>query len=65
MQKTIQLSLYTGTGSTLTAASNGFSATNGNIVCNAVDGTFIEFNIPFASIEVTLCDPNNPGLIKF
>jgi hypothetical protein len=51
MQKTIQLSLYTGTGSTLTAAaSNGFSATNGNIVCNAVDGTFIEFNIPFASI---------------
>jgi hypothetical protein len=31
MQKTIQLSLYTGTGSTLTAASNGFSATNGNI----------------------------------
>jgi hypothetical protein len=54
MQKTIQLSLYTGTGSTLTAAaSNGFSATNGNYNgCNAVDGTFI--NLIYRSFSIGL-----------
>ncbi|WP_281322054.1 DUF7507 domain-containing protein [Flavobacterium aestivum] len=59
--------LYSGNGSTKTplAINNGLAAANGSSTgCNAGGGQFLEFNIPFGSIGINICDPNNPGLIN-
>ncbi|TRX29905.1 hypothetical protein FNW52_20480, partial [Flavobacterium sp. ZT3R18] len=59
--------LYTGSGSTKTIVpiSNGLAAKNGSAIgCNAGGGQFLEFNIPFGSIGINICDVNNPGLIN-
>ncbi|WP_304364772.1 PKD-like domain-containing protein, partial [Flavobacterium flevense] len=47
-------------------ANNNFSATNGNSnsCTTSGDGQFLEFNIPFGSIGINICDSNNPGLIN-
>ncbi|WP_369753855.1 gliding motility-associated C-terminal domain-containing protein [Flavobacterium sp. WC2409] len=59
--------LYSGNGSTLTPllVNNGLAAKNGSAVgCSAGGGEFLEFNIPFGSIGINICDPLNPGFIK-
>ncbi|PWA08906.1 DUF7507 domain-containing protein, partial [Flavobacterium laiguense] len=43
---------------------NGSSATNGDSNgCSAGDGQFLEFNIPFKSLNIDICDPDEPGVI--
>ena len=59
--------LYSGSGTTLTplAINNGLAAMNGNATGCAVNGgNFLEFNIPFGSIGINICDPINPGVIN-
>ena len=59
--------LYSGNGSTLTPLliNNGLAAKNGSATgCSAGGGEFLEFNIPFGSIGINICDPLNPGFIK-
>uniref|UniRef100_UPI0015E2DF2A SprB repeat-containing protein n=1 Tax=Flavobacterium sp. GSA192 TaxID=2576304 RepID=UPI0015E2DF2A len=59
--------LYSGNGSTKTLLpiSNGLAALNGSATgCAGGGGSFLEFNIPFGSIDFNICDINNPGLIN-
>jgi hypothetical protein len=59
--------LYSGSGSTLTPLeiNNGLAAINGSAIgCAAGGGEFLEFNIPFGTIGINICDTNNPGLIN-
>jgi gliding motility-associated-like protein len=58
--------LYTGNGSVKTQTNvipPGLAVQAGNANCNS--GTsFLEFNIPFGSLGINICDPNNPGIIN-
>ncbi|WPR70458.1 gliding motility-associated C-terminal domain-containing protein [Flavobacterium sp. NG2] len=59
--------LYSGNGNVKTqlTVNNGLAALNGSATgCNAGGGSFLEFNIPFGSLNIDICDPNNPGLIN-
>ena len=58
--------LYTGNGSVKTQTNVipvGLAAQSGNANCNS-GATFLEFNIPFGSLGINICDPNNPGIIN-
>ncbi|MEL1253453.1 gliding motility-associated C-terminal domain-containing protein [Flavobacterium sp. DGU38] len=58
--------LYTGNGSVKTQTNvipPGLAAQAGNANCNS-GATFLEFNIPFGSLGINICDPNNPGIIN-
>ena len=58
--------LYTGNGSVKTQTNiipPGLAAQSGNANCNS-GTTFLEFNIPFGSLGINICDPNNPGVIN-
>ncbi|WP_369753853.1 gliding motility-associated C-terminal domain-containing protein [Flavobacterium sp. WC2409] len=56
--------LYSGSGSTLTllTINNGLAAKSGSI-CTTSE-TFLEFNIPFGSVGINICNVNTPGLIN-
>ncbi|WP_198528525.1 hypothetical protein, partial [Flavobacterium sp. Root420] len=58
--------LYTGNGSVKTQTNiipPGLAVQAGNANCNS-GATFLEFNIPFGSLGINICDPNNPGIIN-
>uniref|UniRef100_UPI00055097A4 hypothetical protein n=1 Tax=Flavobacterium chungangense TaxID=554283 RepID=UPI00055097A4 len=58
--------LYTGNGNVKTQTNvipPGLAAQAGNANCNS-GATFLEFNIPFGSLGINICDPNNPGIIN-
>ncbi|MFB9109352.1 hypothetical protein ACFFVK_12260, partial [Flavobacterium gyeonganense] len=58
--------LYTGNGNVKTQTNvipPGLAAQSGNANCNS-GATFLEFNIPFGSLGINICDPNNPGIIN-
>ncbi|SNR29319.1 hypothetical protein, partial [Flavobacterium sp. ov086] len=58
--------LYTGNGSVKTQTNvipPGLAAQSGNANCNS-GSSFLEFNIPFGSLGINICDPNNPGIIN-
>ncbi|MFB3389719.1 hypothetical protein, partial [Flavobacterium sp. LAR06] len=58
--------LYTGSGNTKTQTNvipAGLAVQAGNANCNS-GATFLEFNIPFGSLGINICDPNNPGIIN-
>ncbi|WP_035691939.1 Ig-like domain-containing protein, partial [Flavobacterium sp. F52] len=58
--------LYTGNGSVKTQTNvipAGLAAQAGNANCNS-GATFLEFNVPFGSLGINICDPNNPGVIN-
>ncbi|KAF2079751.1 HYR-like domain-containing protein, partial [Flavobacterium sharifuzzamanii] len=58
--------LYTGNGSVKTQTNvipAGLGAKAGNANCNS-GATFLEFNVPFGSLGINICDPNNPGVIN-
>jgi len=58
--------LYTGNGSVKTQTNvipAGLAAMAGRANCNS-GATFLEFNVPFGSLGINICDPNNPGVIN-
>ncbi|MBO9583676.1 MAG: gliding motility-associated C-terminal domain-containing protein [Flavobacterium sp.] len=58
--------LYTGNGSVKTQTNvipAGLAAQAGRANCNT-GATFLEFNVPFGSLGINICDPNNPGVIN-
>ncbi|PXY46318.1 gliding motility-associated C-terminal domain-containing protein [Flavobacterium hydrophilum] len=58
--------LYTGNGNVKTQTNvipPGLAVQAGNANCNS-GATFLEFNIPFGSLGINICDPNNPGIIN-
>ncbi|NGY38999.1 hypothetical protein FQU23_016000, partial [Flavobacterium sp. XN-5] len=60
--------VYSGAGSTLTPfplpLPTGLEAHSGGTACNGSGATFLEFNIPFGSINLNICTANNPGVIN-
>ncbi|WDF66557.1 HYR-like domain-containing protein [Flavobacterium sp. KACC 22763] len=58
--------LYTGNGNVKTQTNvipAGLAAQAGKANCNS-GATFLEFNVPFGSLGINICDPNNPGVIN-